>query len=65
MSHLVLRNTADGERILPAYASDNYVNLLPGEKKSITIRCTSNQDAKALSVSLDGWNITPANLSQK
>ena len=63
MTHLVLRNAADGTRILPAYASDNYLNLLPGEKKTIIIRCATKDAAKAMSVSLDGWNITPVNLT--
>ena len=29
---------ADGTRILPAYYSDNYVSLLPGEERTITVR---------------------------
>ena len=62
MTHLVLRNAADGTRILPAYASDNYLSLLPGDKKSITIRCATKDAAKVIGVSLDGWNITPATL---
>jgi hypothetical protein len=64
MTHLVLRNAADGTRILPAYASDNYVNLLPGEKKTITIRCPIKDAPKVMAVSLDGWNITPTKLLQ-
>jgi beta-mannosidase len=63
MTHLVLRNAGDGTRILPAYASDNYVNLLPGENKTIAIRCANNDPAKTMSVSLDGWNVAPANLT--
>jgi hypothetical protein len=62
MTHLVLRNAADGTRVLPAYASDNYVSFLPGEKKSITIRCITKDAPKALQVTLDGWNIAPATL---
>ena len=30
---LTLLRASDGERILPAYFSDNYVSLLPGEKR--------------------------------
>ncbi len=63
MTHLVLRNATDGTRVLPAYASDNYVSLLPGEKKTITIRSASKDTPKALNVTLDGWNITPAALA--
>jgi len=62
MAHLVLRNAADGSRILPAYASDNYVSLLPGDQKTITIRTSHGDTPKALSVTLDGWNIAPASL---
>jgi hypothetical protein len=63
MTHLVLRNAADGARILPAYASDNYVSFLPGEMKNITIRCATRDVPKTLSVSLEGWNIAPTSLS--
>jgi len=63
MTHLCLRNAETGTRILPAYASDNYVSLLPGERTTITIRCATKDAAKKMAVSLDGWNITPANLS--
>jgi Exo-beta-D-glucosaminidase Ig-fold domain/Glycosyl hydrolases family 2/Concanavalin A-like lectin/glucanases superfamily/Glycosyl hydrolases family 2, sugar binding domain/Glycosyl hydrolases family 2, TIM barrel domain len=65
MTHLSLRNADTGTRILPAYASDNYVSLLPGEKKTLTIRCATKYAAKAMAVSLDGWNITPAILREK
>ena len=36
-SKLTLVNSATGERILPAYYSDNYVSLLPGEKSAIDV----------------------------
>jgi len=62
MTHLVLRNAADGSRVLPAYASDNYVSLLPGEKKIITIRSATKDLPKAVHVTLDGWNISPTTL---
>jgi hypothetical protein len=62
MTHLVLRNAADDTRILPAYASDNYVSFLPGERKTITIRCITKDAPKTLAVSLDGWNIAPVTL---
>ena len=65
MTHLVLRNASDGSRILPAYASDNYISLLPGEKKTLMLRCAAQYAASALSVSLDGWNITPSNLQAR
>jgi hypothetical protein len=53
---LTLLNPA-GERILPAYYSDNYISLLPGETKTITIAYPT---AGPASVALRGWNITPS-----
>jgi hypothetical protein len=60
MTHLALRDSTTGKRILPAYASDNYLSFLPGEKKTLTLRCLSKDAGKTMALSLDGWNITPA-----
>ncbi|HEV2486056.1 MAG TPA: LamG-like jellyroll fold domain-containing protein [Terracidiphilus sp.] len=57
MAHLTLRDAATGERVLPAYASDNYVSLLPGENKTIMIQCTERTDVKKMLVGVDGWNV--------
>jgi hypothetical protein len=46
---------AKGERILPAYLSDNYVSLLPGESREVTIRSPDAIRPAALSVR--GWNV--------
>ena len=40
---LTLLRARDGERILPAYFSDNYVSLLPGEKRVIEISYSAAQ----------------------
>jgi hypothetical protein len=34
---LTLEHGEDGARILPAYLSDNYVSLLPGESQEINV----------------------------
>jgi hypothetical protein len=47
-----------GERILPAYYSDNYLSLLPGEPRQVEIRCARKQ-ADSPRVKLRGWNIAP------
>jgi hypothetical protein len=48
---------ADGTRILPAYYSDNYLSLLPGEERTITIQAPlSASEAGNAHVSLRGWN---------
>ena len=53
---LTLLRTSDGERILPAYFSDNYVSLLPGEKRTVEI---SYPTAQAATVAIRGWNVVP------
>jgi beta-galactosidase/beta-glucuronidase len=47
---------AAGNRVLPAYWSDNYVSLLPGETRKITIRAPKSAPAPA-SIGVRGWNI--------
>ena len=50
---------ANGERVLPAYYSDNYVSLLPGEKREIEIAYPVTVPAKAdaKKLALRGWNV--------
>ncbi len=47
---------AGGERLLPAYYSDNYLLLLPGETRRVTIRYPEQQSIK---VGISGWNALP------
>jgi hypothetical protein len=58
---LTLRDAKTGERILPVYYDDNYFSLLPGESRTVQIE--SRNDAKAVRVTVDGWNIEPGNLN--
>jgi glycosyl hydrolase family 2/Ig-like domain-containing protein/concanavalin A-like lectin/glucanase superfamily protein len=51
--------TASGTRILPAYYSDNYVSLLPGESKEIEIEYPASAGAGAAQVAIRGWNLKP------
>jgi hypothetical protein len=53
---LTLEDAATGQRILPAYYSDNYVSLLPGEERTVNVQFPSG-DAKP-EISLRGWNLT-------
>ncbi|MFE8584692.1 LamG-like jellyroll fold domain-containing protein [Sphingomonas sp. NCPPB 2930] len=48
---------ADGTQVLPAYFSDNYVTLLPGESRVIEVRYPTAK-ADRPSVTLRGWNVT-------
>lgn len=63
MVKLTLKDVATGERILPAYYSDNYVSLLPGESRTVTVQYPSG-DAKA-EVGLRGWNVATSTVRVK
>ena len=58
MAHLQLRR-ASGERVLPAFYSDNYISLVPNESRTVMIEASANafggEDAQVV---LDGWNVT-------
>ncbi|HEY9127279.1 MAG TPA: glycoside hydrolase family 2 TIM barrel-domain containing protein, partial [Acidobacteriaceae bacterium] len=60
MAHLQLRHGKDAEakRVLPVYASDNYVSLAPGESRTITLDAAA-ADFKGDDplVTIDGWNV--------
>ena len=50
-----------GERILPAYYSDNYVSLLPGETREIVIEYSrSTAEEGSPQVAIRGWNVPSA-----
>ncbi len=57
---------ADGSEVLPAYFSDNYVSLLPGEEQTVTIDLPASADSRNLSLHVRGWNIpaTSANITE-
>jgi hypothetical protein len=61
MAHLQLRRQHSGERVLPVYYSDNYVSLLPGENRSVTIQADAKEfNGEEALVVVDGWNVTVA-----
>jgi hypothetical protein len=55
-SKLTLLN-ADGSRVLPAYFSENYVSLLPGEKREIAVDYPASAATGAVQVGIRGWNL--------
>ncbi len=66
MAHLQLRNQRTNARVLPVFYSDNYVSLLPGEEKTITIEAPAEKLASDQPlVVVDGWNVSvkPATFS--
>ncbi|MHB1021092.1 MAG: glycosyl hydrolase 2 galactose-binding domain-containing protein [Acidobacteriaceae bacterium] len=58
MSKLTLENASDKTRILPAYLTDNYVSLLPGEKREIEIDYPASAAKGTAVVALRGWNVS-------
>jgi exo-1,4-beta-D-glucosaminidase len=56
--HLAVKRSNDSKGIPPVLWQDNYISLLPGEKREITAeyRESDLQNSKPL-VSVDGWNV--------
>lgn len=65
MAHMQLRRAGSMERVLPVFYSDNYVSLLPGERRTVTIEA-DDADLKGEKplVLVDGWNVdvTPSKM---
>jgi hypothetical protein len=47
---------AAGNRVLPVYYSDNYLALLPGETRRITIECPASS-TRCEGLAVRGWNV--------
>jgi hypothetical protein len=45
-----------GARVLPVYYQDNYISLLPGESRRITVRCPTSS-GQCAQVAVRGWNV--------
>jgi hypothetical protein len=52
---LTLKDAASDARILPAYYSENYVSLLPGDSRTITIAFPAGESKPE--IALRGWNL--------
>jgi len=55
----------NGAQVLPAYFSDNYVSLLPGESRRIEIRYPASAAKGSVTVKLRGWNVAPTAVKAK
>lgn len=51
--------TSDGRAVLPAYYSDNYLTLAPGERRTVEVRYPVRAANDKLDLALRGWNVTP------
>jgi hypothetical protein len=52
-----------GARILPAYYSDNYVSLLPGETREVEIEYPATAAQGAPQLGIRGWNLAAGRVS--
>jgi hypothetical protein len=59
-TQVVLRSVSTKARVLPAYASDNFVSLLPGEKRQLTIEVPASAIKGEMEIALTGWNLKDA-----
>jgi len=62
---LTLISSKDKTRILPAYYSDNYISLLPGETRSIEVEYPASLSRGGAEVALRGWNTVPQTIAVK
>ena len=61
---LTLLDREGKQRILPAYYSDNYIPLLPGETRTATIEAPASAvHDRGLTVALRGWNTSKASVT--
>jgi len=59
---LKLNKSAKGEEILPVIWEDNYISLLPGEKREITAHYEiAALHGKRPALEVSGWNILAGN----
>jgi hypothetical protein len=63
MIKLTLKDAATGERILPAYYSENYASLLSGESRTITVDFSAGSVKPA--IGLRGWNLDAGTIEVK
>ena len=56
-NRISLVNNQTKKRILPSFFSDNYISVLPGESKTITIEYSPSIVKEKTLVSIAGWNV--------
>lgn len=57
MTRLSLRDAATGARILPAFYSDNYLSMLPGEGRTVVIDSPKTDRIANWQVDVEGYNV--------
>jgi hypothetical protein len=57
---LTVVHADDDSEVLPTFYSDNYISLLPGEERLVTVDLPGAGKGRALRVKLRGWNANAA-----
>jgi len=58
LAHLQLHQKKSGKRVLPVFYSDNYLSLVPGESRTVTIEAaTRDLDGEEPLIEVDGYNV--------
>jgi mannosylglycoprotein endo-beta-mannosidase len=58
MTHLQLHRKTSGKRVLPVFYSDNYLSLVPGESRVVTIElATKDLGGEKALIEVDGFNV--------
>ncbi len=58
MTHLQLHQKGSGKRVLPVFYSDNYITLVPGELRTVTVEAaTKDLAGDAPQILVDGFNV--------
>jgi exo-1,4-beta-D-glucosaminidase len=61
MVHVRVAKGSNGEDVVPIFWDDNYVSLMPREKRELSARFESdNNNGDALVLTVDGWNMVAA-----
>ncbi|MBN2245123.1 MAG: hypothetical protein JW755_04690, partial [Candidatus Aminicenantes bacterium] len=61
--NISLRKGLNGEEVLPSFWSENYVSILPGKTKELTVRFRRNQIEDNIPfLKIEGWNIIPQSI---
>ena len=56
------KDKENDEDVVPIFWDDNYVSLLPGEKRDLTARFDSAQAPGKLMLTVNGWNVSPSSI---
>ena len=63
VSRISLVNNKTKKRVPPSFFNDNYISVLPGERKTITIEYSPSIVKEKAIVSIAGWNVKEQYLS--